>query len=85
MCTKVRKGNAGTMANPIVDRNRDQRVVIRCNRDTHTRWRVNLADSNLDGESYLNMLMDSYRTTHPGTMKPMPGQTFGQMLAGAPR
>ncbi len=61
------------------------RITIRCRRETLTRWKVNLADSTVDGESYLNGLIDYWRTTHAGTARPMPGKTFGQMLGAGQR
>lgn len=68
------------MTSLTVDRVKNFRVTIRCRRETFTRWRVNLADSMLDGESYLNGLLDNYRLNHPGTMRALPGRTFGQVL-----
>ena len=70
----------------IVDRHKDYRIVIRCNKATYTHWKVMQADSLKDGEEFLNTLMDTYRTNTPGpgTALPMPGPTFGQMLRGNP-
>lgn len=66
------------MSGLSVDRVRNYRITVRCRRETFTRWRVQLADSLLDGESYLNGLMDNWRLSHPGTMRALPGRTFGQ-------
>jgi hypothetical protein len=70
------------MATISVDRVKTNRIGVRCRPVTYRRWRVMLADSNLDGEEFLNHLMDVYRESHPGTM--MPGKTYGQLLGGLP-
>ncbi len=65
------------MVSLVVERVKPFRITVRCRRETFTRWRVQLADSLLDGESYLNTLMDNWRLNHPGTMRALPGRTFG--------
>ena len=70
----------------MIDRNKNYRITIRCNKATYHDWRVMVADSGLDNADFLTKLMENYRlnTPGPGTTLPTPGPTFGQMFAGRP-
>ncbi len=64
------------------DEKKTDRIEIRCRPASGRRWRVHTADRGTDSESALNELIDFWKLTHPGTMRAMPGRTFGQDAPG---
>ena len=75
------------MASGIVIRRRGQgnktvRLEIRCRQETYTRFHVYVANEGVDQETFLNRLIDFWRLTHMGTVRPMPGKTFGGLGGG---
>jgi len=56
---------------------KNDKLIIRCRPQSARRFKVLVADADVDQETMLNILVDNYRVTHPGTLRPQPGRTFG--------